>query len=248
MKRGTAVLLSLFMTVVALITAGCRMTQKTLVVGTSMDWEPFEFITEDGSYAGFDIELMEEIGRRLNMTIEWRDLAFDTLISSLVNDDLDAVMAALNPTPARRAAVDFTEPYYVSVDAILVAADSAITIDALQDLEGYRIGVLPETVQEAWIEATIRANVQRYDRAEQAIAALRNGEIDIVVINYYSARGYLDQGGVTLALRSEGSGDTMAIAVRRGNSKLRDRLNKVISDLQSEGFIEDLAMRYLSGE
>jgi ABC-type amino acid transport substrate-binding protein len=246
MQRSAAILRLLTLVILAL--AGCRPRLTPLAVGTSMDWEPFEYITDDGSYAGFDVELMEEIGRRLNMRVEWREYAFDALIDLLVAGEIDAVIAALNPTPERRARVDFTEPYFESVDAILATEESAIRLSNEQDLAGYRIGVLSATVQDLWIEAAINAEVQRYDRAEQAIAALQNGDVEIVVMSYYAAQPYLEQDGIALVLRSQASGDTMAIAVQKGNQALRDQLNAAIADLQAEGFVEELAHKYLLEE
>jgi arginine/lysine/histidine transporter system substrate-binding protein len=248
MKRRIPARLAFLLTVVALTASACRGTPKTLVVGTSMDWEPFEYIAEDGSFAGFDIDLMEEIGRRLNKRIEWREYAFEVLIDRLADGELDAVIAAMNPTPDRRAWVDFTEPYYTSVDAILVATNSAITLSGEQDLEGHRIGVLPGTVQEAWVEATFQGEILRYDGAEHAIAALEASEVDAVVISYYAAQPYFDRDGVVLALRSEASGDRMAIAVQKDNSALRNQISAIIATLEAEGFLEELALKYLSEE
>jgi ABC-type amino acid transport substrate-binding protein len=245
MKCWTTVLLWLLLTVVTFNIHGCRLGQKTLIVGTSMDWEPFEYIAEDGSYAGFDIDLMEEIGRRLNMRIEWREFSFDVLIDRLAEGELDAVIAAMNPTLERGAWVDFTEPYFTSVDAILIAADSTITLSAEQDLLGRRIGVLSGSVQESWVERTIVAEILRYDQAAQAIAALKAGQIEVIVMGYYAAQPYIHQDGVVLALKSEASGDTMAIAVQKGNSTLRAQLSAVISDLEAEGLLEELALTYL---
>ena len=248
MKRRTAISLAFLLIVVALTALACRPAQKTLVVGTSMDWEPFEYIAEDGSFAGFDIDLMEEIGRRLNMSIEWREYAFEALIDRLTDGELDAVIAAMNPTPDRRAWVDFTEPYYTSVDAILIAADSPILLNDERDLEGRRIGVLPGTVQEAWIETSINGEILRYDSTGQAIAALEEGGVDVVVLSYYAAQPYIDGDSVVLALRSEASGDTMAIAVHKDNSELRDKVTEIIAELEAEGFLEELALKYLSEE
>ncbi len=246
MKRRTTALLLLLSTAIVLIMPGCRILLPTLVVGTSLDWEPFEYIAEDGSYAGFDIELMEEIGRRLNLAIDWREHAFDGLLDLLVDGELDAVVAALNPTPEREARVDFTDPYFTSVDAVLIAPNSTITLHGIEDLAGYRIGVLPGTVQASWIEDTINAEIVRYDQAEGAIAALQNGHVEVVVIDYYSVYAYIDRADVKLALKSEASGDAMAIAVRRGDSTLRDQLNTAIAELHAEGFIEELALKHLS--
>ena len=248
MKRWPTILVCVFMVMATLGAAGCQPKSSTLVVGTSADYEPFEYIAEDGSYTGFDIELMQEIGKRLNMDIEWQDVAFDGLIGSLQSDKIDAIIAAMSATPEREAQVDFTQPYFIGADAIIVAEGSNITINKNEDVAGYKVGVQTGTIQEEWIDANISADVSRYERAEQAIMDLQGGRIDIVAMDYYAAKSFIDQGGIVLALKTEFSGEHMAIAVKQGNTELRDKLDGVITDLQSEGFIENLAMTYLSGD
>jgi arginine/lysine/histidine transporter system substrate-binding protein len=247
MKRWPTILVSLLVVAVTLGSAGCQAQGSKLVVGTSADYEPFEYIAEDGSYTGFDVELMQEIGKRLNMEIDWQDIAFDGLIGSLQSDKIDAIIAAMSATPDREAQVDFTQPYFIGADAIIVAEGSGLTIGKNEDMAGYKVGVQTGTIQEEWIDANIDADVSRYERAEQAIMDLQSGRIDIVAMDYYAAQAFIDQGGITLALKTEFSGEHMAIAVKQGNTELRDKLDGVISDLQSEGFIENLAMKYLSG-
>jgi polar amino acid transport system substrate-binding protein len=114
-------------------------------------------------------------------------------------------------------------------------------------MAGHKVGVQSGTIQEEWIDQNIQAEVSRYERAEQAIMDLKSGRIDIVAMDYYAATSFIDQGGITLALKTEFAGEHMAIAVKQGNTELVERLNKVIDELTAEGFIDDLAMKYLAG-
>jgi arginine/lysine/histidine transporter system substrate-binding protein len=247
MKRRSLILVSLLLVAAVLSVTGCQPTDTKLVVGTSADYEPFEYVAEDGSYTGFDIELMEEIAKRLDMEIEWQDIAFDGLIGSLQSDKIDAIIAAMSATPERAQQVDFTEPYFIGADAIIVAEGSGITMTRNEDMAGYRVGVQSGTIQEEWIDGNIDAEVSRYERAEQAIMDLRSGRIDVVAMDYYAADAYVKQGGIELALKTEFAGEHMSIAVKKGNTELRDKLDQAIDELEAEGFIENLAMKYLSG-
>ncbi len=247
MKRWLLAMLSVLMVVAILGATGCQPKDKTLVVGTSADYEPFEYLDEAGGFTGFDVELMEEIGDRLGMEIEWQDIAFDGLIGSLQTDKIDAIIAAMSATPEREEQVDFTDPYFIGADAIIVAEGSAITINKNEDLAGLKVGVQTGTIQESWIDENIAAEVSRYERAEQAIMDLKSGRIEAVAMDYYAAQAFIDQGGITLALKTEFAGEHMAIAVKEGNTELRDQLDDVIDELQAEGFVENLALKYLSG-
>ncbi|HDS29047.1 MAG TPA: transporter substrate-binding domain-containing protein, partial [Candidatus Acetothermia bacterium] len=207
MKRWSLLLLSLVMVVAVVGVTGCQSKDDKLVVGTSADYEPFEYIAEDGSYTGFDIELMEEIAKRLDMEIEWQDIAFDGLIGSLQSDKIDAIIAAMSATPERAEQVDFTEPYFIGADAIIVAEGSGIPISRNEDMSGYRVGVQTGTIQEEWVDSNIDAEVLRYERAEQAIMDLRSGRIDVVAMDYYAADAFVKQGGVEVVLKTEFAGE-----------------------------------------
>ncbi len=248
MKRWSLILVSALMVVAVLSMAGCQSQGKTLVVGTSADYEPFEYVDENGKYVGFDIELMEEVAARLDMEIEWQDIAFDGLIGSLQSDKIDAIIAAMSATPEREEQVDFTKPYFIGADAIIVAEGSGIEINKNEDMAGYVVGVQTGTIQEEWIDTNIDAEVMRYERAEQAIMDLKSGRIDVVAMDFYAASSFMAQGGLELGLKTEFSGEHMAIAVKEGNTELRDQIDAVVAELQAEGFVEELAMKYLSGE
>ncbi len=248
MKRWSLILVVLLLAVALLGATGCQQQSQTLIVGTSADYEPFEYIDENGEYAGFDIELMEEIGSRLGMEIEWQDIAFDGLIGSLQNDKIDAIIAAMSATPEREEQVDFTDPYFIGADAIIVAEGSGISISTNEDMAGLDVGVQTGTIQESWVDENIDAELSRYERAEQAIMDLQSGRIDVVAMDYYAAQSFIQQGGLELALKTEFAGEHMAIAVKEGNTELLEELDQAIDELQAEGFVEDLAMEYLSGD
>jgi len=248
MKRWSLILVSALMVVAVLSVTGCQSQGKALIVGTSADYEPFEYVDESGNYVGFDIELMEEVAARLDMEIEWQDIAFDGLIGSLQSDKIDAIIAAMSATPEREEQVDFTKPYFIGADAIIVAEGSGIEIDKNEDMNGYRVGVQSGTIQEEWVDANIDAEVSRYERAEQAIMDLKSGRIDVVAMDYYAATSFMAQGGLELGLKTEFSGEHMAIAVKEGNTELRDQIDAVVAELQAEGFVEELALKYLSGD
>ena len=79
-----------------------------IVVGTSADYPPFEYYVSDFQVDGFDIALMNEIARRLGVQAEYRNFAFDGLVSALQINQIDTAIAAISVTSAREALVDFS--------------------------------------------------------------------------------------------------------------------------------------------
>ena len=93
-----------------------------IVVGTSADYPPFEFYTGDFQIDGFDIALMDEIGQRLGIQVEYHNFAFDGLGGALQLGQIDAAIAAISVTPEREAEVDFSNVYFVGQDGVLARA------------------------------------------------------------------------------------------------------------------------------
>jgi polar amino acid transport system substrate-binding protein len=229
--------------------------EGTLVVGTSADYPPFEFVDENNEYAGFDMVLIREVGDRLGLEIEIQDISFDGLIAALKAEQIDAIIAAMSATPERDEEVDFTINYYVGTDAILIQEGSDITIEEPADMAGYQIGVQAGTIHETWVQENLietgemdEADLSRYDRAELAISDLKNGRIEVVAMDYFAAKAYVEQGGIEMALEENLSGENMSIAVREGAEGLQWHLDQVIQEMWDDGTIEQLAEEYLTEE
>ncbi|HOV47132.1 MAG TPA: ABC transporter substrate-binding protein [Anaerolineae bacterium] len=223
-----------------------------IVVGTSADYPPFEFINEQNDFDGFDIAVIREVGKRLGLTVEIKDISFDGLIAALKAGQIDAIIAAMSATPERDKEVDFTINYHIGTDAILVKEGSPLVINTAEDMAGKKIGVQTGTIHETWVQENLVAtgkskdsDVSHYERAELAIADLKNGRIDVVAMDYYAAKAYIAQGGITMALEQNLSGENMAIAVRDGSSRLQEQLNTVVQQMWDDGTIEKLADQYL---
>ena len=126
-----------------------------MVVGTAADYPPFESYTGPGQIDGFDIALMDDIGRRLGISSDYRDYAFDGLGPALIQGEIDAAIAAISRTPEREATVDFSNVYLVAEDGVLAQEDADITIGSVDDLAAYKVGVQRNTVYQEWIQSTL---------------------------------------------------------------------------------------------
>lgn len=160
MKKMIAMLLALVM---ALSLAACgekandgntdNDTAKTeLVLGTSADYAPFEFMYPDDSgemvYGGIDVSVAKYIADEMGLTLQVENMGFDYLLTSLDKGDFDIVLAAMEATPERLENADFSDPYYTDVPpAILVKADKADQYKTLADLNGKSVGAQTATTK-----------------------------------------------------------------------------------------------------
>jgi ABC-type amino acid transport substrate-binding protein/heat shock protein HslJ len=223
-----------------------------IIVGTSMNYPPFEFYVGPAQVDGLDIALMNEIGEHLGVEVEYHDLAFDGLGNALLLRQIDAAIAAISVTAERMALVGFSNVYFVSLDAILGQEDTEITIDDVQDLAGYRVGVQSGTVYEEWLQTTLvdtglmrPANLHVYVDIGQALRDLGEGRLDLVVMDLPPAELAIEQGEFSIA--GQGLNQQLyALALRKGDDALRTEINRVMSELQSEGKFLELAEHYLN--
>jgi polar amino acid transport system substrate-binding protein len=223
-------------------------------VGTSADYPPFESVDESGKKVGFDIELMEEIAKRLEVKLEWVDMPFDSLIAAVQEGKIDAAISAFNYSEERDQTIDFSDAYYTSEDAFTVAEDFAGTITNPEDVAAYKVGVQTGTTQDGWLTDNLVAtgklseeNLFRYDRVDQAMLDLKNGRIDVMMSDHVPAQVLAEQlGGLKIVYHGVLSSGPMNIVIPNGDAELQQAINEIIKQLQSEGFIDDLAVKYFA--
>ena len=168
-------------------------TGKTLTVGTNAEFPPFEYIGNDGEPEGFDMAVIKAIGKAEGFNVKITNMEFKSLVASLATGSLDAVIAGMTDTPDRRQSVDFSDSYYTATQCIVVKKDSTIT--KLADLNGKKIGVQlgtsGDTLVSDYEEDGSGTVVERYNKGNDAILALKQGKIDAVVIDVQPAQSFV---------------------------------------------------------
>lgn len=223
-------------------------------VGTSADYPPFESVDASGVKVGFDIELMAEIAKRLGVELEWVDMPFDSLIAAVQEGKIDASISAFNYSEERDQTIDFSDAYYTSEDAFTVAESFAGTITNPEDVAAYTIGVQTGTTQDGWLTDTLVAtgklpeeNLFRYDRVDQAMLDLKNGRIEVMMSDFVPAQALVEElGGLTIVYNGVLSSGPMNIVIPNGDVELQQAINGILKQLQEEGFIDTLAVKYFA--
>ena len=225
-----------------------------VVVGTSADYEPYEFVDESGKFTGFDIELMTEIAKRMGVELEWTDMPFDSLIAAVQEGKIDMSISCFNYTEERDAQVDFSDAYYTSEDAFLVAEAFASAIADPLEVAQYKIGVQSGTVQDDWVTTELvdaglmpESNLSRYERVDQAALDLQSGRIDVLVADSVPAKAIMQQqAGLKIVYEGMLYTGPINIVLPNGDAALQAEINRIIKELQGEGFIDALALKYFS--
>ncbi len=249
--------------ILALVLGGCQQAEETTVldkiqaankavVGTSADYPPYEYVDETGNMIGFDIELMEEIANRMGVELEWQDMPFDSLIAAVQEGKIDMSISAFNYSEERDALVDFSDPYFVTEDAFIVAEGFTGAFNQAEDAANYRIGVQSGTVQDEWVTDELidtglmsESNLSRYERVDQAALDLQVGRIDILLADDVPAEAIVSQfEGLMIIHKDMLYTGPINIVIPEGESELQAELNRIIAELQAEGFMDELAQKY----
>ncbi len=153
----------------------------TFKVATEPTFPPFEMRSEDGKgLQGFDIDLMEAIGKEAGLKIEFESLPFDGIIPALQSRTIDGAISGITITAERAKSVDFSSPYFKAGLAIAVKENNE-TITNFEDLKGKRIAVQIGTTGAMEAGKIPDTKITTFDSAVLALQELVNGKVDAVV-------------------------------------------------------------------
>lgn len=216
-----------------------------LVMGTNAEFPPYEFY-EDNDIVGIDVEIAKAIAEKMGMELQIEDMAFDAIIPAVTSGKADFGAAGMTVTEERQRSVEFTDTYANSNQVAIVKEDSDIAGSA--DLEGKTIGVQLGTTGDALATEIKDATVERYNKGLEAVQSLTQGKIDAVVIDQATAQAFVNKTEGIKILEEKMSEEEYAIAIKKGNTELVEKMNAAIAELKSEGKIDEIVAKYMDAE
>lgn len=229
MKKGIIVLAVLLLTLAAL--SGCTPGKgKVLKVGTEATFPPFEGTDDDENIVGFDIDLIKAIADDNNWEIEVVHLPFDSLVESLETDKLDIVIAAMTIDEDRSKRVLFSTPYFDASQVMVIRDDDNRNFgtEDIVDL-GLNVAVQMGTTGsyegEDIFGAEDHPNLKQYKRVNEAFMDLKNGRVDLVIIDEPVAKNYMAHLGGLKILGEPFTNEQYGIAVKKNNTDMMEKIN-----------------------
>jgi ABC-type amino acid transport substrate-binding protein len=209
---------------------------EKLTVGSDIPYPPFEQ-GKKGSYTGFDVELMEAIGEEIGREPEFIDSSFETIFRDVAQGKFEAVMSAATITEEREKVVSFSNPYYLSEQAIVVAEGSEIT--GLADLKGKTVAAQQGTTGlELGKEKAEAGELRPYPEGPDAINALKAGTVEAVIIDAPVAANAVEEtGGIEVAEKVP-TEETYGIAVAPESTELLEQINEGLAKTLEDGKYE----------
>ena len=206
---------------------------EKLTVGSDIPYPPFEQ-GKKGSYTGFDVELMEAIGNEIGREPEFIDSSFETIFRDLAQGKFEAVMSAATITEEREKVVAFSNPYYLSEQAILVKEGSSIT--GLADLKGKVVGAQQGTTGlELGKEKAEASELRPFPEGPDADNALKAGTVEAVIIDAPVAKQQAEELGGIEIVEKVPTEETYGIAIGKEDTELVEQVNEGLAKTIEDG-------------
>lgn len=216
-----------------------------LVMVTNAEFPPYEY-HDNNEIVGIDADIARAIAAKMGMELEIQDMAFDSLIPAVQSSKADFTAAGMTVTDDRKENVDFTDTYAKAAQVIIVMEGSEIATP--DDLANKKIGVQTGTTGDIYSEDIEGADVQRFNKGMEAVMALTQGKIDAVVIDREPAKVFVTENEGLKILDEAFTEEEYAIAVKKGNTELLDKMNAAIKELKDSGELQKIVDKYITAE
>jgi len=255
--------------------SACKKEEEKLVMATNAAFPPYEY--KDGDkFVGIDVEIAQAIAKKLGMELEIVDVDFGAVLTGVAEGKYDMGMAGITVTDTRKQTMDFSETYATGIQVIIVNDGSAITsLDDLFNFDAetgdpvslkntdIRIGVQENTTGDIYSSDDITKwgfnnlnedgsvngedRVKRFKTGAEAVAALKNNQVDCVIIDNEPAKSFVaaNTGIHILEGDNEYAIEDYAICVKKGNSELLTKINKALAELKADGTIATIVAKYI---
>ena len=196
---------------------------------------------------GFDVEVAETIARGLNREARFVQVAFASIDASVERGDFDIGLSGVEDTPARRARLAATMPYFQFHEVLTVRSGDRDRYRRLEDLKGRRIGTLAATIAyEALLAAKNRYGVVpiSYDDDVHPYTDLAEGRLDAVLLdNIIAARSVRRVPGLWIQPEAVATGGYIGV-LAKGNTALRDSIDAILEDRIRDGTLEQIYRKW----
>lgn len=229
------------------------MAQQKVLVATEASFPPFSQTEADGRYTGFEIDLGNDVCRRLNITCEWVKQDFDGMIPALLAKKYDMIFSSMSIKPERAKVADFSIPYYSPTYRFYAKKGSGITVP--DGLKGKKVGVYAGATQEQYLNAKLKGVVEPrgYKNIDQIHADLAAGRIDAALNEAVPAAEFLrSPQGVEFEFIGPELKDPEVFgpgagAMFRKGDPMREKVNAAIKAAYADGTFDKLSAKWFPG-
>ncbi|WP_047983592.1 basic amino acid ABC transporter substrate-binding protein [Ornithinibacillus californiensis] len=246
--------ISLFVLGLSTLLAACGSSSSgvadgKLVVGTDAAYAPMEYMDDKGNIVGIDIDIVKAIAEAAGFEVEFKNIGWDPLFPAVENGEVDFAVSSITITEDRRKTFDFSDPYFVANQLILVPADS--DIESFEDLKGKKVAVQINTTGHEVVKGLLgntSKDIVAPESMPLAITEMLNGNADAAVGDSPVVLEYVKNNpNVELETIEDDSfeKENYGLMVKKGNKEVIDLLNKGIKEIKENGKLQEIIDSYL---
>lgn len=225
-----------------------------IVLATSPDYPPSEFVDDQGNVKGSDIMLAQYIANSLGVDLKVETMDFNAVLTAVDTGKVDIGISGFGYKADRAEQFELSHGYQSSSAAahhtLLVPAEKADEYKSLADFSGKKIDTQANSLQEMYVTDQIPdADLQKVSTLDQAILELQTGKIDAIALDSTTAKNYAEtsdgmfvsvyeKNGVEFDLSQYADESGNVAAVKKGETSLIDAVNQVIDSLATSGKYE----------
>ena len=221
----------------------------TLIVGFEQDFPPMGFVGDDGEYTGFDLELAQEVAKRLGLEYKAQPIAWDSKDMELESGNIDCIWNGFTMT-GREDDYTWTEPYMANQQVFVVANDSDINSQA--DLAGKIVEVQADSSAEAALKeapeltATFKELLTTADY-NTAFMDLEQGAVDAIAMDVIVAGYQIQQRNADFKILDDSlSEEEYGVGFKKGNTELRDKVQSTLEEMAEDGTLQEVSEKWFS--
>ena len=221
----------------------------TLIVGFDQDFPPMGFVGDDGEYTGFDLELAQEVAKRLGLEYKAQPIAWDSKDMELESGNIDCIWNGFTMT-GREDDYTWTEPYMANQQVFVVANDSDINSQA--DLAGKIVEVQADSSAEAALKeapeltATFKELLTTADY-NTAFMDLEQGAVDAIAMDVIVAGYQIQQRNADFKILDDSlSEEEYGVGFKKGNTELRDKVQSTLEEMAEDGTLQEVSEKWFS--
>ena len=221
----------------------------TLIVGFDQDFPPMGFLGDNGEYTGFDLELAQEVAKRLGLEYKAQPIAWDSKDMELESGNIDCIWNGFTMT-GREDDYTWTEPYMANQQVFVVANDSDINSQA--DLAGKIVEVQADSSAEAALKeapeltATFKELLTTADY-NTAFMDLEQGAVDAIAMDVIVAGYQIQQRNADFKILDDSlSEEEYGVGFKKGNTELRDKVQSTLEEMAEDGTLQEVSEKWFS--
>ncbi|MDY5476030.1 MAG: amino acid ABC transporter substrate-binding protein [Enterocloster clostridioformis] len=219
----------------------------TLIVGFDQDFPPMGFMGDDGEYTGFDLELAQEVAKRLGLEYKAQPIAWDSKDMELEAGNIDCIWNGFTMT-GREDDYTWTEPYMANTQVFVVAKDSGIASQA--DLAGKIVECQVDSSAEAALKevpdltATFKQLLTTADY-NSAFMDLEQGAVDAIAMDVIVAGYQIQQRNADFVILEDSlSAEEYGVGFKKGNTELRDKVQATLEEMAADGTLKSISEKW----